>query len=484
MVSVLSRTVFIAALSLVAVPGWAAAQPAPDAPAPAAEETAPAPGGAAEEPAPATADAPATEPTSAAAEPAPPQPATAAAPAAPSATPAPAPAKKVDSTDTAGAQGKKDKKSKKGKKGKKKPWKRKPNIRVGGRVFALYMMRDRIHPYESLRNDVPLHEFRVSTARVGLEWSHGKLIDGEVSLEATEESGDSEGALALLRDAYVRIKPMRELKVRMGQFKKPFSRLELTSRNRLRLIDRGISNEWIIEELGYGDRDIGLQLEGRFGKKKDVPRIEYQLGVFNGAGRNYREEDLDGSMDLAGRVEVDPTEWLSLGLNASHKTFDPSTYDGINLPATVPKTATAGGADFLLELERLRVHGEALLAHDHFLHDYLTPQHEQRNSLGALLLVSYKHRLTKKWRLAVEPLAKGEVLDPDTSLADSHVLSGTVGVNLHVGRHLRLMLQADRTRTSRDLDHEEYRPPFGYSDDVNLPADEDRLLFQVAFQTR
>ncbi len=481
MVSVLSRMVFLSALSLVTASGWAAAQPAPDAPPPATDDAAPAPADAAAESAPGADDTTTAEPTGTAAEPTPQPPTATAAPAAPQATAAPAPAEKVDSVDPAGTQDKKKKKKKK----KKKPWKRNPEVRVAGRVFALYMMRDRHHWRQAQRNDVPLHEFRVSTARIGLEWSHGKLIDGEVSLEATDETGDSQGALAFLRDAYVRIKPMRELKFRMGQFKKPFSRLELTSRGRLRLIERGISNEWIIEELGYGDRDIGLQLEGRFGKRKEVPQVEYQIGVFNGAGRNLREADLDGSMDLAGRVEADLAEWLSLGLNASYKQFDTSTYV-LSEPAEVPRTAVAGGADFQLDVEQLRVHGEALLARDHFFQARDQTQYEPRNSLGALLLVSYKHRIAKKWRLAVEPLAKGELLDPDTSLADSHILSATLGANLHIGRSLRLMLQADRTRTSRGLAHQEYAalPDQRGMDEVNLPIDEDRLLFQVAFQTR
>ena len=479
MLSVFSRTILFSALSLVAAPGWAAAQPAPAAPAPGAEEApATAPATAPAEPTPAVDAAASTEPTDAAAEETSKPPTTTAAPDAPQATPPPKPDTKAETSEAPTNGGMTDKK-------KKKPWKRKPEVRVGGRVFALYMMRDRHHWREAQRNDVPLHEFRVSTARVGLEWSHGKLIDGEVSLEATDETGDSQGAAALLRDAYVRIKPMRELKFRMGQFKKPFSRLELTSRNRLRLIERGIGNEWIIEELGYGDRDVGLQLEGRFGKKRTVPRLEYQIGVFNGGGRNVRETDLDRSMDCAGRIEADPTEWLSLGLNASYKQFDTSTYV-LPGPAEVPSTAVAGGADFKLKAQELRVHGEALLARDYFFQGPDRAQYDPRNSLGALLLVSYKCRLAKKWRLAIEPLAKGELLDPDTSLADSHILSATLGANLHIGKYLRLMLQADRTRTSRNLAHQEYEllPDEEDMEDVNLPIDEDRLLFQVAFVTR
>jgi hypothetical protein len=278
------------------------------------------------------------------------------------------------------------------------------------------------------------------------------LLDAQVEGELADDDA-RETPLSLLRDAYIRVKPLRELRLRMGQFKRPFSRMELRPRRRLRLIERGVSNDWIIRELGYGDRDIGFQLEGRFGRKM---RLSYAAGVFNGSGRNRPENDPNGSKDWVGRIELRPGRWLSVGLNASFKTFDTGA------SPDYPSSALMGGGDFRIRFGGLRVLGEGLYG-DNYL--YVNPS----NSWGALLLVSYKVPLAAKWRLALEPLAKGELLMIQHNLREGHVAMGTAGANLHVGRYFRLMVQGELIRHGQ-----------------NMPEpweEETRLLVQAAIAT-
>mgnify|MGYP003391186434 CR=1 FL=1 len=95
------------------------------------------------------------------------------------------------------------------------------------------------------------------------------------------------------------------------------------------LVERGLSNDWLVEELRYGDRDLGVQVEGRFG---DVPRLNYAVGVFNGTGLNREETDLNGSKDIAARVDADIVYGINVGVNVSHKRFDQEVVERVRDP--------------------------------------------------------------------------------------------------------------------------------------------------------
>ncbi len=305
---------------------------------------------------------------------------------------------------------------------KKPPWEKDSKTKVRGLLRALWILDD--------TDSGPKHEFRIASARVELQWKHSKMLEAAVELDAAQD--DNAVAWSALRDAYVRVKPLRELRLRMGQFKKPFSRLELRGRRQLVLVDRGISNAWIVEDLGYGDRDIGFQVEGRFGKETT---LSYEVGAFNGSGRNSREADLDGSKDFAARLELNHNDWLSLGVSGSHQRFDP------DVTPLLPRSGTMGAADFRLKAGELRVLGEAM-----FGENQLSIDHAE--SWSALLLASYKIPLTETWRMALEPLAKVELLKVEHHVRDAHIWSGTVGANYHLGRYFRLMAQGEWIRPS------------------------------------
>lgn len=82
-----------------------------------------------------------------------------------------------------------------------------------------------------------------------------------------------------LRDAYVTWVPSRDLNVRVGQMKVPFSRQRVISSSALQMVDRSI----VVAELNL-DRDVGVQV---FSKDLlGVGKLGYSAGVFGGEGRN------------------------------------------------------------------------------------------------------------------------------------------------------------------------------------------------------
>ena len=105
-------------------------------------------------------------------------------------------------------------------------------------------------------------------------------------------------ATSILLDWYWDFTHLRDLAVRVGQYKVPFSRQRVVSSGDLEMVDRSIVNA----EFSL-DRDIGLDL--RSGDLFGLGMLRYYLGVYAGEGRNTR-----GSYDLGmmylGRIEVLP----------------------------------------------------------------------------------------------------------------------------------------------------------------------------------
>jgi hypothetical protein len=121
--------------------------------------------------------------------------------------------------------------------------------------------------------------------------------------------------------------------IRTGQYKKPFSLVELYSDTKQVVIERGVrirglseaaqaaeargaapivsllAGEALLGEMfallsagGYAGRDFGVSLRGKLGA------LEYEGGVFNGAGQD-RPDDNDGK-SMAARVRLRPSKAL------------------------------------------------------------------------------------------------------------------------------------------------------------------------------
>ena len=118
-------------------------------------------------------------------------------------------------------------------------------------------------------------------------------------------------------DAYGEIKIADYFSITAGQFKVPFSLENLTSSNKLEMIDRSQVVEALVargkDVIGnQNGRDIGIQISGTIIKLKGLPLVEYRLGVFNGSGINVADT-ANGSKDIAGRLIFTPIKGLSFG---------------------------------------------------------------------------------------------------------------------------------------------------------------------------
>lgn len=101
---------------------------------------------------------------------------------------------------------------------------------------------------------------------------------------------------------YVELDHLRDLTLRAGQYKVPFSRQRVISSGDLQLVDRSLAND----EFNH-DRDIGLDL-----RSKDLGglggTLRYYAGVYMGEGRDFggKNATADFKLHYVGRIEILP----------------------------------------------------------------------------------------------------------------------------------------------------------------------------------
>ena len=283
------------------------------------------------------------------------------------------------------------------------------------------------------------NEFLVKRARFKALWYPTDWLTGVIQIDAAEilVLGGS-----ILKDAYIHISPLREIQLSVGQFKKPFSGLEMRSLGKIRLINRGPGNDLIIEDLGYGDRDLGAQISGRLIKSV---KFDYFLGAFNGSGPNIG--DPGNSKDIVARLQMKPVKQLALGANGSMKFFDDTT-------GSQPPRGWATGLDVRLKPGDFQFYAEGLLGANHLAYRYSSAvtADDPPMFMDALGVISYRHVFPVHWRFALEPAFKFEFLEPDANIMDDEIMVFTPGINTYFGKYFRLMINVEITRSKRNTD--------------------------------
>ena len=134
---------------------------------------------------------------------------------------------------------------------------------------------------------------------------------------ALQEFAKSDVAGEVLEDAYIRFNPdpsglSERFRLIMGQQKIPMMREELRSSSDQFVVDRGMVNSAFKKKGGWVAYDLGVLLDGNL-YDLDVP-LGYQVGVFNGEGRNTPKDFKDPNTGklFAARVTVSPVVGLEL----------------------------------------------------------------------------------------------------------------------------------------------------------------------------
>jgi hypothetical protein len=209
-----------------------------------------------------------------------------------------------------------------------------PNLlRIGGQLQTLYT-------YQRVNDQFTRSRFQLRRARLKMK---GTLFTRDLTFGLSLEMGDGDVRLKDYWTNYV-FKEDAELKV--GQFKRPYDRQEITSSTRLLMVTRAITND----EFGAG-RDIGIMLHNH-----EEEELAYALGFFNGTGTGARLDDDLRFTNVPAKFR--PQAVFRVGYNSKGV----NGYDENDLKGGPPRLAAAisGLADFNIdELNEARLSAEA-----------------------------------------------------------------------------------------------------------------------------
>lgn len=241
------------------------------------------------------------------------------------------------------------------------------------------------------------------------------------------------------------------LAFRAGQFKKPFSLLQLTSSLNYPTIERAVrirglagsyeavddatgtpvlsrldgpllgEEQYLLEEMGYQAYDIGVAVHG------EVGMIGYEAGVFNGGGGDALDED--ESKAFAARATVAPAERLMLGAGVSRTDLVLEDQDG---------TGVAWEID--VEWGGFRAAGPHLLGEVTFGDNIVA---DEDDFLAAQGIAAWFAPLAA-WRIeGLEPVLRGSWGDPRRDIDGDAGVLVTPGLNVYFHGRNRLMVNYD-----------------------------------------
>ena len=190
-----------------------------------------------------------------------------------------------------------------------------PQVKVVNDIkFSGYVMTQ--YQY-SAQKDAESNSFNLRMVRMALE---GRFFNDFYWKAQVQLNGNTStlGSSPRLVDAFAEWQKYKEARIKIGQFKRPFS-----FENPMHPIDQGFMSyaQNITKLAGFSDRvgeqasngrDIGVQLQGDLLPNANGHRVlHYQVGVFNGQGINMK--DVDNRKDVIGGIWLMPVSGMRIG---------------------------------------------------------------------------------------------------------------------------------------------------------------------------
>ena len=277
-------------------------------------------------------------------------------------------------------------------------------------------------------DDEPDSAWAVRRARIMIRMFAAGWIRADVE-------GDFGRGRPRLTDGFVRLDFDPALRIRAGQYKKPFDALELVSSRELLVIERdGLPRgadlptpNGLVKGLGYSDRDIGAEWSGSF----EV--VTLTAGFWNGSGTDAEEDD---GKQLGLRAEVEgPAGWTLSGALAAIRISPPEDSDeegewqnAVELAASYGEYAEPG----------FKALGQLFVGDGE-------PDEEDEPTFTALHAIVAYHIATWEtaYLIGIEPMGRFGWTDPDTDFDDDEATLWTAGVNLYHHARVKTQVQVD-----------------------------------------
>ena len=173
------------------------------------------------------------------------------------------------------------------------------SLTIGGRVQPYLTIARTVTPATNLEDRRIDHRGSLELRRARLVLD-GSLHDQAIRVRMQPDFG---GGNVRLRDFFIDVRLADQVWLRAGQWKRPFSRQQITSFGRLEISDRSITDR----AFGAG-RDLGVALRNDYEKS---PALEWTVGVFNGfsdlprlTGTTMSDDDGVGTITGGGLTNV------------------------------------------------------------------------------------------------------------------------------------------------------------------------------------
>jgi hypothetical protein len=285
-------------------------------------------------------------------------------------------------------------------------------------------------------DSVPATDWFLRRARVELSTRYGPVVAGKLQV-------DFAGNRVTLKDAFVRLNLHPALSVLAGNAQRPFGAVAQTNSGQMAPIERGARirglrarDEYaLVTDLGYAERDVGVQLTGR-------PRLP--LGVFYAAAfTNGPVHTVDGgerSYQLSARAGFQPVKGVTLAGSWGRRDFVQPLTDST-------AARSRGGHAWAIDAEaggyRPGLHAIAEVAFGH------ADPFAGRRFLGAQGWISYRTKPLSSRIFSIEPLLRISHGDPDRDRDAPGEGAGTLvtpGINIYLGALNRVMFNYDLWR--------------------------------------
>lgn len=201
----------------------------------------------------------------------------------------------------------------------------------------------------------------------------------------------------------------------------------------------------LLDILNYTNRDIGLQLEGKF--EGSLP-LRYALSLTNGGSANRL--DTDNGKEFISRVVVSPFKKFDIGFAFANNNYTGVPVASDPLPPTESANAQAFGVDFLYEQGKTK--GLYVQADLDFADNYQGPKVGNMSTLltrnvptlfGFQINTGYRLEVNNKRVSFIEPLFRFDYADPNRDKANDASYLITPGINLYLQKSVRLMFNYD-----------------------------------------
>ncbi len=217
-------------------------------------------------------------------------------------------------------------------------------MRMTGRIQMRYGYTDRDNDNPEEQDD---SSFRLRRARLKWDGHAYKYFKYKIELalksqgtKATAtDDGDKAKAVELI-DWWASYNKNPALSVQFGQWKVPFNRQRVVSSSKQQMIDRSLAQDEFTM-----DRQIGAMLHGKLFDKK----FEYYAGMFNGNGRNEKENNNNEHLYIA-RVSYNPFGAYGKGIGEMESDLAWSEKPKAHISAAI---AYDGAADETMTLRTL-----------------------------------------------------------------------------------------------------------------------------------